>query len=86
MRYWRRRIELFKKYVEQRRTFSEKIKISKSNDPVNEKEKLENYDKKEKTKYIGEVLSIYDSIIVHLKKDEYYEQRRKSTLKKRIIL
>ena len=76
--------ELFKKYVEQRRTFSEKIKISKSNDPVNEKrEKLENYDKKEKSKYISEVLSIYDSIIVHLKKDGYYEQRRKNLLKEK---
>lgn len=76
--------ELFKKYMEQRRTFSEKIKVSKSNDPINEKrEKLENYDKKEKSKYIGEVLSIYDSIIVHLNKDKYYEQRRKNLLKEK---
>ena len=76
--------ELFKKYIEQRRTYSEKIKVSKSNDPINEKrEKLENYDKKEKSKYIGEVLSIYDSIIVHLKRDEYYEQRKKNLLKEK---
>ncbi len=76
--------ELFKKYIEQRRTFSEKMKISKSNDPINEKrEKMENYDKKEKTKYIGEVLSIYDNIITHLKQDKYYERRKKNLVKEK---
>jgi superfamily II RNA helicase len=69
--------DLFKKYIEQRNIFSEKMKISKTNDPVNEKrEKMENYDKKEKTKYISEVLSIYDNIIIHLEKDKYYKQRK----------
>jgi superfamily II RNA helicase len=76
--------ELFKKYIDQRRIFSDKMKLSKSNDPGNEKrEKLENYDKKEKTKYIGEVLSIYDSIIVHLDKDKYFEQRKKNLVKEK---
>lgn len=76
--------ELYKKYIDQRRNFADKIKLSKSNDPTNEKrEKLENYDKKEKTKYIEEVLSIYDNIIKHLDKDEFCEQRKKNLLKER---
>ena len=76
--------ELYKKYIEQRKIYSEKIKVSKSNDPVNAKrEKLEEYDKREKTKYIGMVLSIYDNIIQRLEKDEYYNQRRKNLIEEK---
>jgi len=76
--------ELFKKYVDQRKTYSEKMKISRTNDPINEKrEKMENYDQKERTKYIGDVLSIYDHTIFHLDTDEYYDQRKKNLIRER---
>tara|TARA_B110000208_G_scaffold98167_1_gene122678 strand:+ start:1144 stop:3735 length:2592 start_codon:yes stop_codon:yes gene_type:complete len=76
--------ELYKKYIEQRKQFSEKIKVSKSNDPVNDKkDKLDEYDKREKTKYIIDVSSLYDNFIHHLVKDKDYIRRKNNLLKEK---
>ena len=78
--------ELFKKYSEQRKIFSEKMKLSKSNDPINEKrEKLELYDEKEKNKYINDITNYYNHILSHLKWDKLYELRKKNLLKEKSV-
>ncbi len=63
--------ELYDKYLERRSQFSDKIKIKTKNAQYEKTDKLENYDKKEKTKYVDDMIIFYDSCKNQINKSDF---------------
>ena len=69
-----KKYSLYKKYTENRQNYSDGIKI-KTNDARTEKqEKLNEYDKEQKNKYISEICNFYDKCIVKCRDKENYKK------------
>lgn len=81
--------ELYEKYLEDRNKFSNNIKISKSSkDPLTDKNaRLENYDRKQKEKYINDVSNFYNSCLNDIDRsdiDKDIKQLQKKNINKEL--
>jgi hypothetical protein len=63
--------ELYDKYLERRSQFSDKIKIKTKNAQYEKNDKLDNYDKKEKSKYIEDMTRFYESCKNQINKSDF---------------
>jgi len=77
--------ELYREAMDKRVTYRDNLKVTSTNAQYEIKEKMENFDKKQKREFTTKVLSYYESKLNDVRKNEETEQRVKSIQEKNLM-
>ena len=77
-----RKEELYREAMDKRETYRDNLKVTSTNAQYEIKEKMDNFDKKQKREFTTKVLAYYESKLNDVRKNEETEQRIKSIQEK----